>query len=297
MESFPKDKRVILCMALLALVSLIVLGSALKEVSFPPAQRLSQSDSETIQISVGGVINRIAEVPFWKQAVFWILLFFLVLMVSSLLSPELRKRILTGFLRIALFAILFLYLIENNPGFLAGLFSQGIPGADSSAPSLLENVPAPVFEAPQISGWLSYLITFVIILAAALIFWRVNLWWARRNEILNLGRPLGAIAEIARTSLQELSLGNVTAQDAIIQCYERMSRTVDTKRGLYRDSAMTSSEFVTRLESAGLPYEPVNRLTRLFESIRYGARTSEQRDVDEAISCLTSILEYCGETV
>jgi hypothetical protein len=51
------------------------------------------------------------------------------------------------------------------------------------------------------------------------------------------------------------------------------------------------------LEKAGLPREPVNRLTRLFESVRYGARTSAQSDVDEAIACLTSILKYCGEAV
>jgi hypothetical protein len=68
------------------------------------------------------------------------------------------------------------------------------------------------------------------------------------------------------------------------------------RRGLYREYAMTPAEFAVRLQSAGLPPEPVNRLTRLFESVRYGARISAQRDVDEAIACLTSILKYCGES-
>lgn len=297
MENFLKDKRVILFAALLALVSLVVLGSALKDVSFLPAQPFSQSDSETIQISVGAMVDRIVEVPVWKQVVFWILLFFFVLLVSSLLSPEMRKRLIMGFLRMALFVILILYIMKNNPGFLQGSFALGLPGADSANPSLSENIPPPVFEPPQISGLLSFYITLGIVLLAAVVVWRVNRWWARQNELLALRRPLDEIARIARTSLQELSLGNVSSHDMIIQCYERMSRVVDAKRGLYRDSAMTPSEFAARLEKAGLPRGPVHRLTHLFESVRYGARTSEQRDVDEAISCLTSILKYCGEAV
>jgi len=297
MENFPKDKRLILFVALLALVSLVVLGSALKDVSFRPAQPLSQSDSETIHISVGEMINRIGEVPVWKQVAFWLLLFFFVLLVSALLSPELRKRLLMGFLRMALFIILFLYVMKKNPGFIQGLFKLALPGANAANPSLTQNIPPPVFEPPHISGWLSFFISFGIILLVALVVWRVNRWWVRRNEILNLGRPLEEITEIARTSLQELTSGAASSHDTIIQCYERMSHVVESKRGLNRDFAMTPSEFATRLEKAGLPHGPVNRLTRLFESVRYGARTSEPHDVDEAVSCLTAILDYCGEAV
>ena len=76
-----------------------------------------------------------------------------------------------------------------------------------------------------------------------------------------------------------------------------MSRVVDVRRGLSRGHAMTASEFAARLEKAGLPREPVYRLTHLFESVRYGARTSAQGDVDEAIACLTSILKYCGKAI
>lgn len=296
MEKISKDKRVILFVSLMTLLALVLLGSALKDVSFLPVQRLSQTDSETIQVSVGELFDRIVEVPFWKQAVFWVLLFFFVLLISSLLSPEMRKRVLLGFLRIMLFTVLFIYIIENNPGFLQGLFTQGIPGADSAIASLVEDIPPPIFEPPQISGWLSFFIALVIILLSVFLIWRVNRWWTRQNELLALRRPLDEIAQIARTSLQELSLGNASPHDAIIQCYERMSRVVESKRGLNREFAMTPAEFAARLERAGLPREPVNQLTHLFEAARYGAQTTEQHDVDEAIACLTSILKYCGET-
>jgi hypothetical protein len=76
-----------------------------------------------------------------------------------------------------------------------------------------------------------------------------------------------------------------------------MSRVVGERQGLRREYAMTPAEFAVRLENAGLPREPVRRLTRLFESARYGARTSTQDDIDEAVDCLTSILKYCGEAM
>jgi len=297
MKNIVKNKHAILFTAILALVSLVALGSALKDFSFLPAQQLSHSDSATIKISVDNLLGSIVEVPFWKQVVFWVLLSILVLLFSLLLSPEMRKRLLIFFLRTMFFVVFLYYIFEHNPGILEKLFLFGNSGTDLAAPSLLEDVPPPVFVPPQISGWLSFFITFGIVLFSTLVIWRVNLWWKQQNEVPALPRPLDEIARIARTSLHELSLGNVSLHDTIIQCYARMSRVVDVKRGLYRDSAMTPAEFAVCLEKAGLPRGPVNRLTHLFESVRYGTRTTEQHDVDEAISCLTSILEYCGETV
>ena len=74
-----------------------------------------------------------------------------------------------------------------------------------------------------------------------------------------------------------------------------MSRAVEKRHGLTRDVAMTSSEFARRLEMAGLPSEAVHTLTRLFESVRYGARRSTADEIDQAVKCLTVILNFCGE--
>ncbi|MCE9646196.1 MAG: DUF4129 domain-containing protein [Chloroflexi bacterium] len=295
MEKHPKNRLVILAAALFALIALVVLGSALKNVSFRPAQRLSRSETEVAQISVNEVVESIADVPLWKQVVFWVLLFFFILLVSALLSPEMRKRLLLGILRLAISVILFLYIMKNNPGLLEGLFAMASFGAGPADPAGQENIPPPVFEPPHISGWLSFFVTLGIVVLTGWTIWRMNRWWVHRNELLARRRPLDELAEITRTSLQELSEGGSSYQDTIIQCYERMSRAVSVRRGLSRDMAMTPSEFAARLEKAGLPRGPVDQLTRLFESVRYGARISEQREVDQAVSCLTSILKYCGE--
>ena len=94
--------------------------------------------------------------------------------------------------------------------------------------------------------------------------------------------------------LRDLSSGGDWA-DAITNCYVRMSEVVSRTRGLYRQEAMTPAEFAFRLERAGLPGDPVRRLTRLFEAVRYGARKPARNEINEAVSCLNAILQYCGE--
>jgi hypothetical protein len=94
--------------------------------------------------------------------------------------------------------------------------------------------------------------------------------------------------------LNDLNTGR-DSSDVIINCYLRMSDVVADKRKLQREIAMTPQEFALRLERAGLPGDAVGRLTRLFEIVRYGDRKSAPKDVNEAVSCLNTILHYCGE--
>jgi hypothetical protein len=289
-----KDKRVILFLSFLALFSLVVLASEVKDATFRPARHFSWEETEIVRIPVGQIINSIVEVPFEQQIAFLVLLFLFGALFVSLLSPETRKKLLRQLFRLTLSVILILYLLKIKPDLLAGLFPNLALGGQSA--SSTDGIAPPVFEPPHISGWLSFIIALGIVLLIALFLWRVNHWRMLHKETLG-PHQLDEIAGIARASLRNLSSRQVSAQDTIIQCYTDMSRVVVARRGLYREYAMTASEFAVRLEKAGLPREPVKRLTHLFETVRYGARISAQGDVDEAIACLTSILKYCGESI
>jgi hypothetical protein len=291
-----KDRRAILTASFLALFSLVMLASTVGNFTFRPARHLSREEAEVVRVPIGRILESVADIPFEKQVAFLVMLFLFGVLVVMLLPPEMRKRLFHQFVRLVLGAFLLLYLLKLKPDLLEGLIPFLNMAAGESAPSAEENIPVPVFEPPQVSGWISFFVTVGILLLAAFIFWRINRWWLLRQPTTDSSRPLDEIAQAARASLRNLSLTG-SAQDKIIQCYADMSRAVDAKRGLYREFAMTPSEFALRLQAAGLPPEPVNRLTRLFESVRYGARTSAQRDVDEAIACLASILKYCGESV
>jgi hypothetical protein len=135
----------------------------------------------------------------------------------------------------------------------------------------------------------------VIALLCVGILWGLYRVW-KKYAGFNTGKPLSEIGRMVRSSLNDLSAGR-DSSDVIINCYLRMSDVVADKRKLHRDAAMTPHEFALRLERAGLPGDAVRRLTSLFEVVRYGDRKSASKDVSEAVSCLNTILHYCGETI
>lgn len=292
-----KDKRAILTASVLALFSLVLLASAIGEgLTFRPPRRLSREETEAVRVPLGSIVETLAEVPLERQIAFLIMMLLFGVLIVYLLPPEMRKRLLKQFIRFVLGGLLLIYLLRLKPDLFQGLFplfNNAAGEGESSSPAAS---PPPVFEPPQVSDWLSYLITFGVIVLVAFLFWRVNRWWQLFKPTAKSPSPLDEIAEAARLSLRNLSAEG-SAQDKIIQCYADMTRVVDARRGLFREYAMTSTEFALRLEKAGLPREPVSRLTRLFEAVRYGARTSTQGDIDEAVDCLTSILKFCGEAV
>ncbi len=293
MKRFFTGKYPVLIISLFALLALILLAGQLKNVTFKPGQMVSRPESGIIQFAIGRTIEQITEVPLWKQIIFWLTVFLIILLLSSLLSPELRKRLLLSFIRIASFAFIFLYIIKNKPGLIEGLFTFGQTDGHQDSAASGNNLP-PVFHPPQISSFLSYLITFGILLLAIIGFIGFYRWWLRRQAWLKSHRSLEEIAVAARASLDDLASG-WDWDDVIIQSYARMSGALGAKRGLHRANEMTPAEFASRLVGAGCPREPVQRLTSLFEAVRYGARHSGQKEIDEAKNCLTSILKYCGE--
>ncbi len=297
MQKRFEDKRWGMVLAFLALVSLILLVGALQTMDFRPAQPIGSSDPNARAMDLSTIATMLgdaAEVPFWQQVTFWAGLFLIVLLISTLLTPELRKKLIRVFVRFASFTIIFLYIIKNNPNVLSGLFLM-FPSFSELGNALPgQEIAPPVFQPPQIPPLLSLFVTFGLILLGIVLLWVLNRWWEKQKELMSVRRPLRDIADIARLSLKNIEAGQ-DSNDAIIQCYDRMSRVVDAKQGLQREYSMTPAEFASRLERAGLPRGPVNRLTHLFESVRYGGQVSGTPEINEAVTCLTSILKYCGE--
>jgi len=286
------QKRFILFLSVLSLATLVLLASGLHDVEFQAGRALGRAESETVRFSVDRALQAITDVPVWKQVIFWVLLFLLVLLVSSILSPEVRKRLIRAFITFAVSFWIIIYLLENKlltlPDFTRGLEAKvGDAGAG-------EPPPFPVFAPPNVPNWMNFLISLGLVLAFLALTWGLIRWWRRLSRLRARSKPLDDLADIAQSSLDDLAAG-YDWDDVIVNCYARMSATISRKRGLNRKEAMTPAEFARRLEQAGLPGDPVRRLTRLFESVRYGAKKSSQKEINEAVSCLTAILHYCGE--
>jgi hypothetical protein len=299
MQKALQDKRVVLTLAVLALLSLVLLTNALSGMDFLPSQPIGGGSSNSVArqpLDVEGMLKAVAEVPLWKQLVFWAAVFGVLLLITSLLSPELRKQLIYAFLRTAGFVLILFYIIKREPQLFAGFlsrissFGQNLTISPETDPS-----PAPVFEPPQETSWLSFAVALGIILAVVLFLWWANRLWLHIRESNASYQSLDEIAAIARDSLGDLKAGR-NYDNAIVECYDRMSEVIAKKQGLQRAHTMTPSEFAARLTRAGLPRDPIQKLTSLFEAVRYGRQPAGQVEINQAMHSLTAILAHCGET-
>ena len=281
-------------MAALALGALTVLAVSLDQVSFNEGQRFAQKETESLPpMSAQDLAQVLADIPLWKQLAVWGLISMMVILIGLLLSPELRKRFLILFVRTIFIVLGTIFLLRNYGDQLFGLqaFAGNLGGPGDAASAQ----PMPVFQPPHISPVLSYMVSFAFALLWIAVMWGLYRGWQKYNS-LNTKKSLDEIAHIARSSISDLNSGR-DSSDVIIRCYLRMSDVVADKRKLHREIAVTPQEFAIRLERAGLPGDAVRRLTRLFEAVRYGDRKSAPKDVSEAVSCLNTILHYCGESI
>jgi len=293
MQRLFGNKRWTIVISTLSLLALSGLAIGLRDVSFRPGLVTGRRETATIQLAFMKVVGRIEDIRLWEHLLVWIVLILGVLLIGLLMTPEGRRRLIQSFIRFAAIFWAIYFIMKYNGDLLAQLaFGFQIPAASGagSAPA----APLPAFEPPQLPAAVIFVLSLSLAGLLVLLFVGLNRWWTRRQAILRAARPLGEVAGIARASLADLSAG-VDPENVIVDCYTRMSHALQERRGLFRQEAMTPSEFAARLERAGLPGEAVRSLTNLFEGVRYGAHRSSRSDVNQAVDCLNAILRSCGE--
>ena len=294
MRSLFEKKPWILLLSVLTLAALLTLASSLGRVPFHAAQPLVRTSTNRGAFDGNALINSWREIPFYLQVGVWVLVIILTALIGALLSPENRRLLLRAIFRIAVTYWL-LYFLFTQYGDQVEIAMLNFISPDSPTQAPGSNVEPPAFTPTESMLWVSYGVSFLIVLGALLVTWRTYWFWVKFRKRPE-GSSLNQIADIARASLRDLSSGR-DSTDVILSCYYRMGDVVADKRDLQRKASMTPAEFAVRLEQAGLPGEAVHRLTRLFESVRYGGQKSAQRDINEAVACLNAILNYCGEPV
>ncbi|HVN16136.1 MAG TPA: DUF4129 domain-containing protein [Anaerolineales bacterium] len=293
MRGFFNRKNWIVFLSVIALGALVVLASGLRDVTFRAGQALGQNEAGAVDLSVARFVDEIVATPLWKQLLAWGVVFLIVVLLSLLLSPESRRKLIQTFFRFMMILLAIYLAFKYVPG-LGNLFNLGGQQLQQQGTDSNSNAPIPIFVPPHVSSWLVFLVSVAVAVILVALVWTISHWWRRRQAFFASQRPLEEFGEIARHSLDELSTGRAW-DDVIVDCYARMSKVVEKRRGLTRHYAMTPSEFAARLEISGLPGDAVHKLTRLFERVRYGARASTQDEINEAVNCLTAIMSYCGE--
>jgi hypothetical protein len=285
-----KSRLLLFCFIVLAAITL--LASSLHDVHFQPGRSLSAR-----QISDTPVLlqmpEAISKTPLWKILLFWLAFVINLLLFFYLLPREVRKRIIRQVVSFSIGILLLFIALRYRIIELPTLNSEPAKSVGQAPPGPDLGGVIPQFQQPATAPWMTFLISLLVITGILILIWTFYRRWMRSQ----LGRhpSLFAIAGIAQSSLDDLAAGRDWG-DVIIESYVRMNKVVSVKRGIQRTDGATPREFAKRLESAGLPAEAVNRLTRLFESVRYGNRKSAPSDIKDAVACLNTILHAC-ETV
>ena len=284
-------RLLLLLLSVLIVAAVVVLAASLHDVHFQPGRSLPAVPGSGTGSPLT-LTETVSDTPLWKVILFWLALVINMVLFFFLLPKDVRKKILRQFISFALSALAILIALRYRMIRLPILDTQPANPANPPATSGQGGVPIQQFHPPQLTPWWVYLISFAVLAALLTLLWLAYRWWTR-STARSLS-DLDAIGAIARSSLGDLAAGRDWS-NVIIQSYVRMSETVSARRGLQRGAAMTPREFAARLEQAGLPALAVSRLTRLFESARYGAHASSQLEVNEAVTCLNSILQACGQ--
>lgn len=142
-------------------------------------------------------------------------------------------------------------------------------------------------EPPEWSVWVvSVVVAVFLVLIVVAIYVR---FFRHRDE-----GTFQELAEDAQQAIDDIQAGGDLRQ-IIIKCYFDMMGVVKKTRGIVRDQAMTPEEFESLLEKKGFPAGPLQRLTRLFEDVRYGTRTPAAQEEQLAILCLQEIVAACQQ--
>ena len=285
MKRFFESKTVILILGVLSILVIIYLIASLGSLDLKPAKPFTYLQ-EFPALSPGWV-------PTWNGYVYVYIIFVaLIIILFFLLPADLRKKYLRALAWLVLAGIV-VFLILSQVSLGQSIvqeqdtpYGMRITRAAGPTETLEPPVTPAIFTPPEVSSWTSYLVALVFLLVLA----GIGGWllWQRRK----IGAPYNALAEIAQAALDDIEAGKDWG-DAILNSYHRMNRVVAGWRGIHRRESMTPAEFADYLVSTHLPSTAVYRLTALFERVRYGDKRATHKDIEEAVECLTAILEYC----
>ena len=281
----------------IALAAMLLLSAGVSELELFPGE----SSSETVEAedgALGGVPPELDEALRTAFRIFAtiIIVGLPLVIIFSLLTPGTRKSLLKGLVPMVLLGLL-LYgafragsnleeQFEPTPTAVAGT-PEPTPVPEVSTGTAVEEAGEVDVAAPEWLIWAT-IVSLALILALVLVgVVRFLLRYRTRQP-----SPLAELAEQAEDAAEAIRAG-ADLRDTVMLCYYRMSETLKEQRGIWRERDMTPREFETYLSRSGIPAKHVRRLTRLFEKVRYGAKTIGAEDERQALSSLGAIVEYC----
>jgi hypothetical protein len=282
----PQQKKYLATAVLIfTIVIVIFLASGISGVEFQPGTLMTTRQDES---TFGPPKLPIFSTPIW----YYLLMFaiWVVLPISIVLFikyPQVRKRTFQGLTYVALYGFV-LFLLSRKT-------QEGSPELEELEKEIVDTT---IIETQrEASEFISSVAQAdqnlnIILDVAILIVIAILIWYVYRRFIYKPPSTTDQLKAEVEGAIDDIEAG-ADLRNVIIRCYADMSKILNERRGIQRQQAMTPREFELELQEIGLPHASIQRLTRLFEEVRYGnaelGRTAEQ----EAIHCLSAIAEAC----
>ncbi len=284
-------KQALITVAAVLLLALLAIG--LSRLTFAPARPLAFDalgfGGGPAAAEQGIDIRRVFVVLIWVALA--------VVGVGIILLPDLRAHLLR---RLPVWAVWFLLLYLLLPNIrscanVGGAATRNTPDDAPNAPTA-QLTPTARLVPPEFVAnpppWLVIGVSLALGLAlAAALFFIVRRILGLRRAARAVAAPpdeLAAIAGEAQRALETLQAGG-DLRETILRCYDDMVRVLSERPGVSREFSMTAREFEVRLAALGIADQPIRRLTRLFETVRYSQRAPGPPEVQEAEWCLSAI--------
>ena len=267
-------------------VALVLLISALGQLTFRSGSPLPRAERVP---DVGERVLPEAELPEVPDIVSTVLMvIFSVVLVGGLVmlvfSHDARKDLVRKLAGMALIGAA-VFLAARVLRLLRGLGGNIVSSEPVDAVSLdIPNAAAvdpPDWTFPLIAALLSIV---VVVTGATLASRLIARWRHRKEEEV----PLDGLIEQVGLAADRIRAGG-DLRSEVIACYKEMVDILSRQAtGFLPVSRLTAREFADHLRDAGMADEHIDRLTGLFELVRYGHRDDE-RFSDEALACLDAI--------
>jgi len=272
------------------LACLLVLSGGLGQLRLHPGDPVSRSAEVPLEVGAGvsslngawpGIQNLLHIVSVFVLACSVV---FIVLIV---VSPTLRRMLmptLVSMLTAAGFLLIAARMMERfsvQPG--ETLVSQQVEATAEGIPDATAVSP-PTWSFAVAAGVLAT-IAFAV---GALLFVRFRRYWHRRGR-RNSG--LKELVDQVALSADRIRSG-VDLRGEVIRCYQEMVNILSPRKG-EKPTYLTPREFADSLRDAGMADLHIDRLTSIFELVRYGRR-EDARFAKEALTCLDAIRDAYG---
>ncbi len=282
-------RSVLLGLIALLIVVLVVLSGGLGGVHFHPGKPLPQGQSARFAPpNTKSLPPPITLVNLFRIALFAILVGGGILsVIAAIVSPNFRRTLIHLLIPAAIILIV-IYLLTL---LLPLIHPPTVPAHHAPTPPPIATPRQPVHvtiptETP--SHWWTLLIALggaILVVGAGIAAW----WWlkVRRERSTAPESILEQLGEQADIAVSRLRDGD-DPRTVVMRCYQQMCDIMNKYGHVSNPEYFTPREFARQLHARGMSTEYADRLTAIFEQVRYGHRYGPEF-AHEAVTCLNAI--------